>query len=127
MEEKRFCAGCGHELEEGASFCTYCGREADNTYGSSQESQYGEETTKDSQTQVSKENSNNVLTLVFGILAIAMGGYLWAILALVFSGKADKDDTKTKVGKVLAILGLVIWIPLSILLFAAQVSQFSGL
>jgi hypothetical protein len=56
-----------------------------------------------------------------------MGGYLWAILALVFSGKADKDDTKTKVGKVLAILGLVIWIPLSILLLAAQVSQFSGL
>jgi uncharacterized membrane protein YvbJ len=26
MEEKRFCAGCGHQLEEGAKFCTYCGR-----------------------------------------------------------------------------------------------------
>ena len=127
MEEKRFCAGCGHELEEGASFCTYCGREADNTSGASQENQYGEETTKDSQTQVSQENNNNFITLVFGILAITLGGYLWAILAFVFASKADKDDTKTKVGKVLAILGLVIWIPLSIFLFAAQVSQFSGL
>ena len=127
MEEKRFCAGCGHELEEGASFCTYCGREADNTSGASQENQYGEETTKDSQTQVSQENSNNVLTLVFGILAIAMGGYLWALLALVFASNADKNDTKTKTGKVLAILGLLIWIPLSILGFAALIGRLSGL
>lgn len=127
MEEKRFCAGCGHELEEGASFCTYCGREAENTYGSSQESQYGEETTKDSQTQVSGENSNNIATLVFGILAITMGGYLWSILALVFAGKADANDTKTKTGKVLAILGLLIWIPLSIFWFAAQVGRLANL
>lgn len=127
MEEKRFCAGCGHELEEGASFCTYCGREADNTSGASQESQYGEETTKDSQTQVSQENSNNFITLVFGILAITLGGYLWAILTFVFASKADKDDTKTKVGKVLAILGLAIWIPLSILLIRLQLEQLGGL
>lgn len=127
MEEKRFCAGCGHELEEGASFCTYCGREADNTSGASQENQYGEETTKDSQTQVSQENSYNVTTLVFGILTIALGGYLWAILTFVFARKADKDDTKTKVGKVLAILGLAIWIPLSILLIRLQIGRLSGL
>ncbi len=127
MEEKRFCAGCGHELEEGASFCTYCGREADNTSGSSQESQYGEETTKDSQTQVPQENSNNITTLVFGILAIALGGYLWAILAFVFAGKADANDSKTKAGKILAILGLLIWIPLSILWLVAQVGLLSGL
>lgn len=31
MEENRFCAGCGKQLEPGVSVCPYCGREMNGT------------------------------------------------------------------------------------------------
>ena len=124
MEEKKFCSHCGAEIDVDSSFCPKCGSRVDgykeNTsyegeYQSSTSSQPYEQHATPSQS--SSTNEFNTLTLVMGILAVVLGGLLFGILGIVFSSKADKNDSKTKVGKVLSIIGIVFWVVVFIWLF----------
>jgi heme/copper-type cytochrome/quinol oxidase subunit 2 len=139
MEENKFCPHCGASIEEGASFCTKCGAKLDGgnqTYSgtyesSSQQSNYdftnnsGNFQENKPSGAISEQNTYTTLTLVFGILAVVLGGVLWGILGLCFSAKADKNDSKTKVGKVLSIIGIVFWVFMIVLLIVIGVVSAS--
>lgn len=120
MEEKRFCAGCGHQLEEGAKFCTYCGRAVEgigfnnsgnntNDYSDYDNQGYSQQDNYQSN-GISSSDTNGTLALVFGILSIVLGGILWAILAFVFASKAEPYSSRAKTGKILAVIGIVFWV-----------------
>lgn len=113
MEETKFCPRCGKQVSGDASFCPNCGYNFNESNGNNPQFQnFSSQQTYTPQPQP-KTNGNtdySMLTLVFGILALVLGGILWGILGLVFSSNADKNDTKTKVGKVLSITGIVIWV-----------------
>jgi hypothetical protein len=125
MEEYKFCPHCGTKLEGDAKFCPHCGTKVDssNTYEGSvdgQQSNYS--SVQNSQpyydspsrrSSYSPENAN--LALVFGILAIVLGGVIWGILGLVYASKADPTDSKTKAGKILSIIGIVFWVILIVI------------
>ncbi len=135
MEEKKFCTHCGHEIDPTATFCPNCGQRVndDNTVNGVFES--NPNTPSENGMFNSSDNNSNkatdtnaTLTLVFGILSLVLGGLLWTILAFVFASKADKNDTKTKVGKGLAIAGIVIWsIFVIIMIISAIVTASSAL
>ena len=64
-----------------------------------------------------------IASLILGIIAVANGNIICAILALVFSSKVDPADAHfkfAKVGKITGIIGLVC----SILLMLALIAYF---
>ncbi len=124
MEENKFCPHCGTQVEEGASFCPHCGAKLNgesNTYSGSYESASGQSNYDFSGTSGqfnqngnSAENSQmqsySLMTLIFGLLALVLGGVIWGIVALVLSRRADPKDGKTKAGKIMAIIGIIWWV-----------------
>ena len=118
MEEKKFCKYCGAEVESNASFCPHCGGSLETT--SQQAPGYNENQTTPNNAAHPVANSTTdygIIALVFGILSIALGGFLWAILTFVFAAKAPAEDSKAKVGKILAIIGIITWIILLVIVF----------
>lgn len=134
MEEKKFCSHCGHEIKQDAVFCPYCGQRVDNdntvngVFESNPNIPSENDMFNSSNNNANQTSDNNaILTLVFGILSLVLGGLLWTILAFVFASKADKNDTKTKVGKGLAIAGVVIWSIFVIIMIITQIMAISSL
>lgn len=126
MTEIRFCSHCGASLDENDIYCPRCGakvekeeKNCDARYEPNQGQSYPE--THSQPQNESTSVSNGTLTLVFGILSLVLGGILWTILAFVFASKADANDQKTKVGKILAIIGAILWT----IVFILQIVQIS--
>lgn len=120
----KFCPHCGQELKEGSSFCPNCGTKLDGNDNSNAGTFYQDNTWSNNENgNVVKDTSSYATsTLVFGILALCLGGLLWTILAIVFYCKSDKTDTKAKVGFILAIIGTVLWSIMLILMLARMLT-----
>lgn len=106
MEEKKFCPHCGSALEPGANFCPNCGQNTSSTEYTAQAETKKSTYTYEKEPSYAVDNSYATMTLVFGILSIFFS-WILAIIGLVFSGKADPSDVKTKVGKGLCIFTIV--------------------
>ena len=116
MDEKKFCPRCGSPVKAEDRFCPKCG--ADLTSPDSSTPNNNENAIHETYEAKPADNSENsddsTAALVFGILAIALGGYLWGILALVFAGK-NPNGKYSKTAKTLAIIGMVFWTVLLVL------------
>lgn len=134
MEEKKFCSHCGHEIKQDAIFCPYCGQRVDDdntvngVFESNPNTPSGNDMFHSSNNNANQAADNyETLTLVFGILSLVLGGLIWTILAFVFASKADKNDIKTRVGKGLAIAGVVIWSVFVVTMTIIQIIAISSL
>lgn len=124
METMKFCPKCGKSVSEEDKFCPSCG--ADLT---------GDTTTNNGETKQEEpriivqttSDSKPVLALVFGILAVVLGGILWGILGIYFGKDARSYDSKAKVGYILSIIGICIWVvALIIIIISAVVAGING-
>ncbi len=120
MTELRYCSHCGRQIDENDAYCPHCGAKIEKEE-SNYDSRYEPKENQSYQSgnyqglENKNTNTNDTLTLVFGILSIVLGGILWTILTFVFAAKADPNDQKTKIGKMLAVIGCVLWAVLLII------------
>lgn len=116
MDDKKFCPRCGSPVNAEDRFCPKCG--ADLSSSDSDTPNNNENAIHETDEAKPADNSANsddsTAALVFGILAIALGGYLWGILALVFASK-NPNGKYSKTAKTLAIIGMVFWTVLIVL------------
>lgn len=119
MEETKFCPHCGASIPEGAAFCTKCGAKLDESQNTTYNGTYESNTNSASNYEFSGNSTNqstnlssvetyNTLTLVFGILSFFFG-IIFSIVSLVLSKQANPADSKTKAGKIISIISLVLW------------------
>ena len=123
MDNVKFCKKCGKVLDGGEKFCANCGSPV---YDETEEyTTYGERpVTYNSASKKTKGNSSNsnydIAGLIMGILSVVVGGFLFAILGLVFSKKNKDTNSMAKAGYILSIIGLVVSV-LYLVLFVLQI------
>ena len=131
MEEIKYCSHCGNMVSSEDTYCSKCGAclkdnsasyesgsNNNNHYYNADTSYRYDETSNNTSFGKDDAKTYSTMTLVFGILSVVLGGILWAILGLVFASKADPNDSKTKAGKILSIIGIVLWVLIIIIWLA---------
>lgn len=125
MDDVRFCRNCGKMIQPGEKFCSGCGTPVETgsqgAYPSYSDDSRNTETATPAQyhpsTASSHSSSSNtdVAGFIFGLLSVIFGGFLFAILGLVFSYKNRTTNKYAKVGFVLSIIGMVVSVIYTIL------------
>lgn len=113
MENIRFCAHCGAQINEGDKFCPNCGAKVEDSATAPEAATYQASSTGSnyqtySAAHTGSTGGNPLLGLIFGILSIALGGYLWSILGIVFSKPQKDTDSKAKAGFICSLIGLAV-------------------
>lgn len=120
-----FCKNCGREINDGVTFCPYCGVAVsqENTsepsaagmeqpYTNPQQVTY-EQTPYSQQPQNTGVDGFAIASLVLGIASFIIIPLIGAILAIVFGNISKRNrgaNTMARVGKILGIVALVLWI-----------------
>lgn len=111
MDNVRFCKKCGKVLADGEKFCSNCGAPVEDETTENTTSGGTPATYQYVGTQTPKTYGNSsydVAGLIMGILSVVFGGFLFAILGLVFSKKNKDTNGMAKAGYILSIIGLVV-------------------
>ena len=112
MNENHYCPNCGAKVDPSDTYCPHCGSPLSSTPDHQSNHTYTgtyEPNNNPSHRSSSQGIDYDTLTLVMGILSIFFFGILFGVLGLIFANKANQNDTKTKAGKVLSIIGIVLW------------------
>lgn len=112
-----YCKNCGKEIDDKAYVCPYCGVKC-----------------ADENHQPAKTAPMAIAALVMGILALFSyyGGILFAILAIVFANNANRKIAESngalegaglaKAGKIMGIIGIVVWCCLILLVACGTIA-----
>ncbi len=126
MENVHFCPHCGAQITDYDKFCPNCGASlADSKEENPKAASYQSAPSQTYYQPYSATGSSGgspVAGLVFGILSVVLGGWLWSILGIVFSKPQKNTDSKAKAGFILSIIGLAISLLYTILLIVNIVS-----
>lgn len=97
-----FCPNCGHEVNDDLKFCPNCGAQIENGKVLS--------TPEGNKHKNEMDKEYELVSMVCGILSLIMPflNIVLGIIACVFSSKAKKPTTYSKVGKITGIIGIVL-------------------
>lgn len=125
MDNAKFCKKCGKVLVDGEKFCANCGAPVDDETTTENTTSGGTPTTyKYVGTKTPKTYGNSgydVAGFILGLLSVILGGFLFAILGLVFSKKNKDTNGLAKAGYILSIIGLVVSVIYIVLIAVLQI------
>lgn len=104
-----FCPNCGHEMKDDEKYCSNCGAHIVDGKAVNKADAY---TAYNASRAVNeKEKETGLISMICGIASLVVPyiNLILAIIALIFAGRCNVDSNNfAKIGKITAIIGLVL-------------------